>query len=221
MTEPHPTHRPGGYRSETLSNWIAGFYDLSAPMMSAAIWHCSPLRYMDHTHRALGRARGGILLSLPIATGNVIDYALADYHDVTIIGIDPSRNMLKRAAKRFRDSPHRVALIRAQPDKLPIQDNSIDAIQSLNGLHTFDDRNRVVAEWLRVAKPGAYLSGATIVRGQELVADVVLDKYEQYGLFPMLRTAEFVVEEIHRQGFTDVTFETNGAVAFFAATEPK
>lgn len=210
--------KPGSYRSSTISNWIAGMYDYSAPFLSAAVWNCSPVRYMDHMHRALGRANGGVMVTVPIATGNVVDYALAEYHDVTIIGIDSSINMLKQAQRRFKKSKQNVLLIHADPTSLPVRTGVADVVQSLNGLHMFDDRVTAINEWKRIKSSDGLIFGATIVRGQERIADTVLDQYEAYGMFPMLRTVEYVVEEMNAQEIGDVHFETHGAIAFFTTS---
>jgi ubiquinone/menaquinone biosynthesis C-methylase UbiE len=218
MIAPDDAARPGAYRTESLGELIGGVYDVIAPMMSLAVWHCSPLRYVDVQHRAVGRANpGGILLEAPIGTGVVLDRVLAEYHDVTVIGVDSSWKMLRKARKRFADQRDRVHLVRARPDNLPLADDVVQSIQSLNGPHAFNDRAAVWSEFRRVATSGAYISGSALIRGQELIADAVLDRYERWGILPMLRTGEFLVKEMHGAGFDQVHFETHGAVLFYQA----
>lgn len=215
LIPPDVTARPGDYRADTLHELIAGVYDVTAPVMSLAVWHCSPLRLVDVEHRAIGRANpGGVYLRAPMGTGVILEKVLAPYHDVTIIGVDSSWKMLRRARKRFGD---RVHLVRAVCDRLPLRDGVVDSIQSFNGLHAFTDRAAAIAEFERVSQPGAYLSGTALIRNQELLADVVLDRYERWGILPMLRTAEFLVGEMKQCGLENVRFETHGAVLFFSA----
>lgn len=216
MVAPRSAGRPGEYRTDTVPDLLGGMVDLAAPVMSLAVWHCSPLRYVDVTHRAIGRANPGVFLDAPIGTGIVLERVLASYHDVMVIGVDSSWKMLRKAWRRFRNDP-RVHLVRARLDDLPLRPGTVDSIQSLNGLHGVTDRERTLAEFRRVARPGAYLSGTALIRGQELVADVVLDRYERWGMLPMLRTAEFLVAQMRAAGMQDVHFETHGAVLFFNA----
>lgn len=217
MIPPDDAARPGQYRTDSLGEFIGGLYDVLAPMMSLAVWHCSPLRYIDVEHRAVGRANpGGLLLEAPIGTGVVLDKVLADYHDITVIGVDTSWKMLRKAHERFRDCD-RVHVVRARADHLPLSDDVVDSVQSLNGLHRFNNRSAVLAEFRRVARDDAYISGSALIRGQELVADAVLDRYERWGILPMLRTGEFLVKEMRTAGLTDVHFETHGAVLFYRA----
>lgn len=208
---------PGQYRTETLFNLIAGVYDVVAPAMSLGVWRCSPLRYVDIQNQALGRANHGSLVAAPIGTGVVLSKALADYHDITIIGVDQSWNMLQQAKERFEDTQHDVHLFRADYDNLPLRDDVADVVQSLNGLHTFTDRDAALSEFVRCLKPRGLLTGSALVRGQENMADTVLDRYERYGVYPLLRTAEFLRREICEQPVHELNFETHGAVMFYSA----
>lgn len=216
MVSPRGAARPGEYRTDTVPDVVGGLVDFAAPVMSLAVWHCSPLRYMDAANRALGRANPGLFLEAPIGTGMVLHSALAPYHDVQVIGVDSSWKMLRKAQRRFRDDA-RVHLVRARLDELPVRTGTVDSLQSLHGLHGVTDRERVLTEFMRVTTPSANISGTALIRGQELVADVVLDRYERWGLLPMLRTAEFLITQMRACGLQDVRFETHGAVLFFAA----
>lgn len=215
MMPPHRSIEPGQYRTETLFDLIANIYDVVAPAMSIGIWHCSPLRYIDQENRAVGRANGGVLLKAPIATGVVIDKVLAPYHDVAIVGVDSSWKMLKKANARLKRHGQPYLLLRADLNVLPLRDGCVNGVQSVNGLHTFTDRQVAVSEWVRVAKPGSMISGSTLIRGQEGTADAALDRFEQYGVYPMLRSGGFIVEELRSAGVTNVLHESYGAVMFF------
>lgn len=215
------TIKPGQYRTEVLFDLIANVYDVVAPAMSVGIWHCSPLRYVDQENRAVGRANGGILLKAPIATGIVIDKVLSGYHDVAIVGVDSSWKMLRKAKERLSQHGKPFLLLRAEMTRLPLRDNCVDGVQSVNGLHTFVERQKVVAEWLRVARPGSSISGSSLIRGQEGTADATLDRFEQYGVYPLLRSARFLVEELRTSGVENVHHETAGAVLFFNGEKKK
>lgn len=217
LTSNKRTPVPGHYRTETLSNVIAGVYDVAAPLMSLSIWQCSPLRYVDAGNVALGRANPGIHVEAPVGTGLVLDSVLAPYHDVQVIGFDPSWKMLKRAKKRLERHGEKVQLVRADLDNLPMADHSASAVQSLNGLHALVERTDALRSFARVTKPGGYVGGTCLIRGQEITADAVLDRYERWGVFPMLRTAEFLVEEMRNSPLKDVQFTTHGAVLFWQA----
>jgi ubiquinone/menaquinone biosynthesis C-methylase UbiE len=216
MTPPQKTPAPGNYRTETLFNLIAGFYDLVLPMMSLGVWRCSPLRYIDMANQAVGRANGGVLLAAPVGTGSPLDKVLASYHDLTVIGIDQSWKMLRKAKERFDKTDHDIQLIRASFQHLPFRGGVIQSIHSLNGIHTFDKRMTTLREFARCLDENGFLGGSALVRGQEGVADTLLDRYERYGVYPLLRTAEFLTRELGEAPFCDVHFATYGAVMFFS-----
>ena len=217
MVAANDVAQPGNYRTDTVPELIGGMVDVAAPFMSTAVWHCSPLRYVDVTHRAVGRAEDGLYVAAPIGTGIVLDRVLAHYHRATVVGVDSSLKVLRKAARRFRDDP-RVHLVRANLNNLPLRSGAAQSVQSLHGLHTVTDRERTITEFVRVSADDAFVSGTALVRGQELVADAVLDRYERWGLLPMLRTPEFIVTQLRACGLSDVRFETHGAMLFFTAT---
>lgn len=212
--------QPGQYRTETLFDMIARIYDYVMPPMSLGIWHCSPLRYIDAENKAIGRANGGVYLSAPIGTAVVTDQVLAPYHDVTVLGVDTSWKMLQRAQKRLKDHKHPIQLMRADLTHLPLRNGVATSTQSVNGLHTFLDRQQTVSEILRVTHPGGYIAGSALVRGQEAMADSVLDQFEQYGVYPMLRSGRYLVEELRNFGLRHLAFETYGAVLFYSGEAP-
>ena len=202
------------YRNEMLSNLIAGFYDVLSPIMCSTVWRCSPIRFIDQTHHVLGQSKGGILLSLPIATGALLKLAQSDYHDVQIVGVDTSMKMLKKAARHFRNHDNTL-FVRAFPDNLPFRDHSFGCIHTVNGLHSFEKRSKVFDEFHRVCSSEGVVYGTTIVHGQNKIADLILEQYQNYGVSPPLRKIDFLMEELTRMGFATPSFETHGAVAFF------
>ncbi len=206
---------PGTYRTETLLDMIAGSYDVFAPAMSIGVWRCSPLRYVDSENRALGRGNGGVYLKSPIGTGVVLDNCLADYHDVTIICVDSSLKMLRKAQRKLRNHPQEVVYLKVDAAQMPLRDGVIDSAQSFNGIHAAEDRDAFLSELLRVVKPGGFVSGSSLVRSEEPIADALLDRLERHGVFPMMRSASYLIEELRRLECHKFHHSVHGAVVFF------
>lgn len=215
LVAPNNSHDPGSYRTETLSNVIAGVYNIVAPIMSLAIWQCSPLRYVDHENRALGRANGGVYLEAPVGTAIALAPVVAPHHDALILGVDKSWKMLFKARRRLRKVGANFQLIRADCANLPLKSGTIKSLQSLNGIHGFTDRMAALTEFHRCLEQDGFFSGSALVRAQTDVADAVLERYERYGIYPMLRSPEFLLQEVRSARFDDVRYETYGAVMFF------
>jgi uncharacterized protein YbaR (Trm112 family)/SAM-dependent methyltransferase len=218
LIPPRETPEPGVYRTETLLNLVAGVYHLGAPVLSLAVWRCPPLRWVDSENRALGRANGGVYLRAPLSTGLVLDKVTASYHDVTILGVDRSWNMLRQAKKRLAHLKQPVHLLRADYENLPLRPGVVDSMQSFNGLQTFLNRQATLSEFKRCLKQGGFLSGSALVRGQEYIADATLDRLEQSGIYPMLRAPEFLLHDLEAADFLELRHELHGAIMFFTGT---
>ena len=211
------------YRTDTLLNLIAPLYDVIAPIMSALVWRCPPLRYVDMAHKAVGRSQGGAYLECPIGTGFILDHIRAEHIEGPLIGVDSSWKMLRKARARFKANGmlDRVTLLRGDPEHLPLRDGTIRSLQSINGLHAFHERHLVIKEFNRLLEPGGFLSGSTLIRGHGAMADAILKQYERYGVFPMLRGRSFVINELRESlGHPELLTETFGAVLFFSSLKP-
>lgn len=203
------------YQTETLDNVLAGTYDLLMPLMSATAWRCDPLRFVDWANMLLGRAQGGFHLSLPISTANIVRHSWGPHLDLQVVAVDSSWQMLRKAKKRLHKAKIDALLIRADVEHLPFKDGVFGSVLSTNGLHTFDNRTGGLAELYRVVSEGGTLGGSTLIRDQGRFAEWVLDRYEHYGLSPMLRGKAFVCSELAELG-GKVSYESYGAVLFFA-----
>lgn len=69
-----------------------------------------------------------------------------------VIGIDVSTNMLRAAQKRYPDA--RFVFIQGDATDLPLQDESLDSVVILGGIHHVNDRAGLFSEVRRVLKPG-------------------------------------------------------------------
>lgn len=209
--ETHP------YRTDTLFNLMASTYHLALPLMSATVWRCPPLRFVDWTHMVLGRAGSGWHLSQPVASGNLLTHCWGDYVEARVVAVDTAWNMLHRAKKRFEKAGlERIHLARVDVHNLPFRKEVFRSILSLNGLHAFPNREAALSELDRVMEPGGLLGGSTLIREQGRVADLVISTYERYGVFPLLRSRNYVLSELAALGGEKLLNETYGSILFFA-----
>jgi SAM-dependent methyltransferase len=76
-----------------------------------------------------------------------------------VIEVDLARQMLERAVELNRElkPPFRTLFLRADALSLPLKDQSVDAVFSLNGLHVVSDHERFLSELARVLKAGGTL----------------------------------------------------------------
>ncbi len=74
-----------------------------------------------------------------------------------VIGLDYSRRMLAVAAHKVAPIGFRMTLIYQPAQKLPFDDNTFDAVTCLEALEFMPDPDAVIAELIRVARPGALI----------------------------------------------------------------
>ncbi len=74
-----------------------------------------------------------------------------------VIGLDYSRKMLGVAAEKVVHIGHRIDLVYQSAQQLPFADNTFDAVTCLEALEFMPDPDAVIAELVRVARPGALI----------------------------------------------------------------
>lgn len=79
---------------------------------------------------------------LDIGAGTGISF---DYFECNIIGIEPSKEMIKESKNKN--------IIQATAEELPFRDNSFDIIISVTAIHNFKDYKKAIKEIKRVIKP--------------------------------------------------------------------
>jgi arsenite methyltransferase len=100
---------------------------------------------------------GGTALDVGSGPGNVTaSLARAAGPDGLALGVDISVPMLERAVRN--EAGPRVGFIRADAQRLPLRDNTIDAVVSTAVLQLVPDPAAALAEMARVLRPGARLA---------------------------------------------------------------
>jgi ubiquinone/menaquinone biosynthesis C-methylase UbiE len=100
---------------------------------------------------------GGTALDIGSGPGNVTaSLARAAGPDGLALGVDISEPMLARAVRA--ESGPQVGFIRADAQRLPLRDNTVDAVISLAALQLIPDPSAALAEMARVLRSGGRLS---------------------------------------------------------------
>lgn len=104
--------------------------------------------------RVIGAAEGRVL---EVGIGSGINLPLYGPSVRTVIGLDPSPELLRMARDRAASAPVPVELLEASAEAVPLEAASIDTVVTTWTLCTIPDAHRALAELRRVLKPGGTL----------------------------------------------------------------
>jgi ubiquinone/menaquinone biosynthesis C-methylase UbiE len=123
---------------------------------------CADHYATEREHTAYFRAQLGIVLSMLAGErGRILDIGCAAGGDIpeyrsqqfSVVGIDLSPRMLEFARRRFADD-REVQFCRADVERLPFRNESMDHVVSLGVFEFLQDYNAALGEVHRVLRPG-------------------------------------------------------------------
>ncbi len=160
----------------------------------------------------------GILLDVPVGTGVFTASLYSRYPSATIIGVDISMNMLRKARARFREQGvNNVHLIKADATHLPVGDAAVDMVLSMNGWHAFADKQGMASEMHRVLRQDGALIACGYIQGARRLSDWFVRRFAiRHGFFT---PPFFTVGDLARQfrGFTIARQDNDKSIAWFEA----
>jgi SAM-dependent methyltransferase len=144
----------------------------------------------------LGELSGGRVLDVATGTGDFVRFLLDGLRDhAEIVGIDANGARAAAFEEAFRDRPE-VRFAEMDAHRLAFADASFDTVCVSNSLHHFVDPAPVLAEMLRVVRPG----GAVIVN--EMYRDGQSDEQLTHVLLHHWWAAVGTVRgEVHRETY--------------------
>lgn len=126
-------------------------HHLLPPLLHLAMRH---KRLLPFRRRVIGAAEGRVL---EIGIGSGLNLPLYGGAARSVIGIDPSPELLDMARRRAATASVPVELVEASAEALPLDDASIDTVVTTWTLCSIPDAPRALAELRRVLKPGGAL----------------------------------------------------------------
>jgi demethylmenaquinone methyltransferase/2-methoxy-6-polyprenyl-1,4-benzoquinol methylase len=161
-TQPAPALGSGG-----MFDRIAGRYDRVNRVLSLGLdqrWRRRVVRELGLDRKVGAKSQwfGGQPRVLDVATGTgdlAIEIARA-CPGASVIGLDPSANMLEIAAQKVakRDLTDRISLVLGDAQNLPQANCEIDAATIAFGIRNVPDRARGLRELARVVRPGGRIA---------------------------------------------------------------
>ena len=149
-TEHSPSQEPQG-GSGAMFDGIAQRYDLLNRLISFGV----DKRWRKKTVEALELPADSNVLDLATGTGDLAFDILKAHQDATVIGVDPSTNMLSignEKAQKF-EMADRFETKVGVGEELPFESNTFDGACIAFGIRNCVDRDKALSELFRVLKP--------------------------------------------------------------------
>lgn len=185
------------------------------------IWgRASDLDPMEEVLSLLPSRFDGVLLDVPVGTGVFTAPLYRRYPEATIIGVDCSMNMLRKAQVHFHEQGvNNVHLLKADAAHLPLRDAAADMVVSMNGWHAFADKHGAVVEMKRVLSADGRLIACGYVQGSRRRSDWFVRHFGvRHGYFtPPFFTERELTEQF--RGFTMTQQGCDQSVAWFEAIQ--
>jgi ubiquinone/menaquinone biosynthesis C-methylase UbiE len=213
-------------RVSTVYDKVARRYDLMLArpkvpqrIINALVWGMgNDSTYVETVLSYLPSDFDGILLDVPVGTGVFTSPIYAKFPKSRIIGIDLSMSMLCKARECFeRDGLKNVFLLRADVANLPLRNDAVDLVLSMNGWHAFTDKQRAIAEIRRVLRKQGTLIACGYVKGARKLSDWFVRHFgARNGYF---NPPFFELDDIPSQfkGFTIIRQANVKSIAYFEA----
>lgn len=222
-TEIRSAYRQLG-RSSSLYDGMITCTTVIGAMISRVVWGIGPEANSAYLLRAMEGVPedfSGSLLEVPVGTGVLTMPLYKTLPNAQITCMDYSSDMMAAAQARASaaDLAH-VSFRQGDVGALPFPDRSFDIVLSLNGFHTFPDKEAAYAETYRVLKPGGIFCGCFYVEGSFARTDwFVRSLYVPKGFFtPPFETEASLGKRLeHRYSSTEV--EMFNSIACFTCVK--
>lgn len=163
----------------------------------------------------------GKLLEVPVGTGVLSMPVRKRLPSADITCLDYSEKMMESAQERANKlGITNITFQQGDVGALPYEDESFDALVSLNGFHAFPDKQAAYDETWRVLKPGGLFTGCFYVTGRNLKTDRMIRRfYIKFGFFTEpFETIESLRDRLSRM-YSSVEVNNVESIAVFHCTK--
>lgn len=157
----------------------------------------------------------GEILDAPCGTAGFTAEKWQSLTNAHITCLDCSMAMLKHAERRLLSTKH-VVCMQADICHLPMNDESMDLVLSMNGFHAFAEKEEAFREINRVLKPGGRFIGCFYIRGCCRITDWLVNHIlVRKGWFTPPFLSEDMVREKFGSLYDEIHLEKDGSIVLF------
>lgn len=181
------------------------------------------LEYQARGLEAIPKDFSGDLLEVPVGTGVLSIPFFKTLPDAKITCLDYSEQMMKKAEQRAQEQGIKnISFMQGDVGSLPFEDESFDAVISLNGFHAFPDKEAAYDEIFRVLKKNGIFTGCFYVKGENRHTDrIIKNVYMKLGFFtPPFETVGSLKERLKGM-YEEVDVSNVKSIVCFACRRKK
>jgi ubiquinone/menaquinone biosynthesis C-methylase UbiE len=133
---------------QAIYDWLSKIYDLNERVFGW-IFPTRPMR--RQFIRELDAPPAARVLEVSVGTGANLFYL---NRDAELFGLDVSWGMLRKCARKIKESGLNAQLFQGEAERLPFREDVFDSVFCCGAINFFRDQAHAVEEMVRVAKPG-------------------------------------------------------------------
>jgi ubiquinone/menaquinone biosynthesis C-methylase UbiE len=161
----------------------------------------------------------GTLLDVPVGTAVFTHRKWKNLINSKIVCIDYSSDMIEQAEKRLDNQQH-ISCIQGDVGRLPMENESVNIVVSMNGFHAFPDKNKAFQEIWRVLKPGGKFIACFYIKGESAITDwLVKTVLSKKGWFTPPFYTQKELKDILQKQYKDIDFDIDGSMVYFACNK--
>ncbi|MDR2119274.1 MAG: class I SAM-dependent methyltransferase [Tannerella sp.] len=136
-------------------------------IISKIIWGFTDKEYAMPLLENIPDNFSGKILDIPAGTGILTHEKYLKLKNAEIVCMDYSNDMLDIAKKRFEDNNlYHTACKQGDVGNIPFENETFDAVLSMNGFHAFPDKEKAFSEIHRVLKNNGFFTGCFYIKGK-------------------------------------------------------
>ncbi len=175
------------------------------------------LEYQSEAFAAIPSDFSGKLLEVPVGTGVLSMPVFKTLPNADITCLDYSEKMMESAKKRANEMGiNNISFCQGDVGNLQFENESFDAVVSLNGFHAFPDKDAAFVETNRVLKKGGVFCGCFYVKNSNAHTDKMIKRfYIKSGFFTEpFDTVESLRQRLEKM-YSEVRVGNVESIAYF------
>ena len=183
----------------------------------STLWNIDFLEITQRILDMIPKDFDGKLLDVPCGTLNLTCETYSKIKNAKIEALDYTEEMLEIAIDRAsRFNLANINIVQGDVGNLPYENNHFDIITSMNGFHSFPDKEKAYSETARVLKKGGMFCGCYYIREENKITDFTVDfVLSKRGWFnPPFQTKEEALNVLNNY-YSEVELFNNKSIMWF------